>query len=267
MPGVVAVPGAIYAHMMPRTEEVVCPPCERFKKDYAAGHFAAYNIVIVEGGAGLYPMFKWEGGSLSGYNGVEWLKERLPKPTQAVEPVVVVPPPSNKPVLPEPSQPIADSAPVAPPVEQPALPSEPPPAPAARTESKPEIPAAGVWGAIAGEAIEVGKGYLKWGVPGAVVYGVWGLFQARARRKRSQSQPASAGEARAGPYGPAINAVKYPAIPQSKWYRVRDDKAVRSANEAFDRAIFDNRDNPDAVQAVIQAQNIFAQALSAPDPR
>lgn len=225
-----------------------CIPCEQFKRDYAAGHFAGYTFIIVDGGASLYPLFKWDGGSLSGYSGVDWLRERLPQQPQDQ--------PAAPPVAPVPSEP-ATPKPIQPPVQE-----QPPPAPAARVEPSTKVApeSAGVWGWGLSIA-QIGIAFVTGGVGAGAVTAAGKLWGLRARRKRSQSEPASAGETRAGPYGPAIN-YHVPALPI---FRVPDSKAINAINEAFTRVLRLHAKDDRTSTALAQAHDIFRQAMAAPD--
>jgi hypothetical protein len=161
-------------------------------------------------------------------------------------------------------------------IEQPQPePPEPPeaphsPGPAARLEPGPlEVVAASV------EAAWNTYSVLQWAgivtgisVPGGAAafagwqFAKWAFGAVRSRRRRSQQSTASSGETRAGPFGRKRCP---PQIPITKLIKVRDEKAVKAAQEAFDRAIRENEEDEATVEALIQARNTFAQAMAAPD--
>lgn len=238
-----------------------CEPCERFKRDmyFHPERFQWWTFECVDlsktpvEGITSAPEFVWPGGSITGYQGMEWLAERLPKPKQpetAQPPVSVIPVEVEKP------------APVAPPIEQPKLPEQPPPAPAARVEPSTEVQptTAGVWGWGLSLA-QIGIAVVTGGVGAGAFTAAGKLWGLRSRRKRSQGEPASAGETRAGPYGPAIN-YHVPALPI---FRVPDSKAINAINEAFTRVFRLHATDERTSTALAQAHDIFRQAMSAPD--
>lgn len=254
----------VYVFTMPN-----CPPCDRFKADLAAypeffKDFRFKFFDVMEPGGNVHglktvPQFRQIGGEfIRGYKGKEWLLSQLMKP-EPVEQAPAVPPVST---IPADATPIADSAPVAPPIEQPKPVEQPPPAPAARVEPSTKVTpeSAWVWGWGLSLA-QIGIAFATGGVGAGAVTAAGKLWGLRARRKRSPSEPASAGETRAGPYGPCI---RYD-VPELPIYRVPDIKAINSVREAFDRSLKAHAHDERATGILTQAYEIFRQAMSAPD--